>query len=160
MELRIVAYRGLPFCVALALLAGCSGAQSPAGIPDTLHSDSASRGAAMSLAQNRAVSWMAPEAKNENLLYVSNVSSVTVYAYPSGTLVGTLAGLYKTHGECADAHGNVFITGTSQIIEFAHGATTPLKILKDPLYDPQGCSVDPLTGDLAVTNYDQSSGFD
>jgi hypothetical protein len=108
---------------------------------------------------HRGESWMASEAKSEDLMYVSNVSSVTVYSYPAGKFVGTLAGLYHTHGGCVDAAGDVYITGSSQIIEFAHGGTTPLKILKDPLYDPESCSVDPTTGDLAVTNYDTSSGF-
>ena len=59
-------------------------------------------------------------------------------------------------GSCSDAHGNVYVVAysgyTSVITEFAFGTLTPMQTL-DYAGDgrPTGCSVDPTTGDLAVT---------
>ena len=50
-------------------------------------------------------SWMLPEAKSEDLLYVANVYTITVYSYPKGKLVGTLKDFYKPYGECVDKIG-------------------------------------------------------
>ncbi|HEV3091882.1 MAG TPA: hypothetical protein VGX91_10650, partial [Candidatus Cybelea sp.] len=36
--------------------------------------------------------------------------------------------------------------------EYAHGGTTPIATLTDPNNAPEGCSVDPSTGNLAVAN--------
>jgi hypothetical protein len=48
----------------------------------------------------------------------------------------------------------VFITdtSTSQILEFAHGGTTPINTLSDYDYQPVSCAVDPKSGNLAVTS--------
>ncbi|MFZ0573155.1 MAG: hypothetical protein WAM02_00560 [Candidatus Cybelea sp.] len=102
---------------------------------------------------------MLPEAKSEDLIYVSNVYTITVYSYPKGKLVGTLDNFYKPYGECVDTKGNVWITDSSfgRIYEYAHGGTKPIQTLKDPEYVPYGCAVDPTTGDLAVANYSDAS---
>jgi hypothetical protein len=102
---------------------------------------------------------MLPEAKNEDLLYVSNVYTITVYSYPKGKLVGTLENFDKPYGECVDMKGNVWVTDSTfgKIYEYAHGGTKPLHTLKDPEYVPYGCAVDPTTGDLAVANYSDAS---
>jgi hypothetical protein len=56
---------------------------------------------------------MAPEAKRNELLYVSDYSSpyrsndVLVYSYPQGKLVGKLTGFTEPAGECVDSAGNV-----------------------------------------------------
>ncbi|MGB8907337.1 MAG: hypothetical protein WCC84_01175 [Candidatus Cybelea sp.] len=107
----------------------------------------------------RGHSWMLPEAKNETLLYVSNVYTITVYSFPKGKLVGTLSDFEKPYGECVDTKGNVYITDSSfgKIYEYAHGGTKPIKTLKDPEYVPYGCAVDPTTGNLAVANYSDAS---
>jgi hypothetical protein len=58
-------------------------------------------------------------------------------------------------GECADAVGDVWITnlGSREIIEYAHGGTEPIATLTEPPAEkPQACSIDPTTGNLAVTN--------
>lgn len=106
-----------------------------------------------------ARSWMLPEAKNEDLLYVSNVYTITVYSYPKGKLVGTLSDFEKPYGECVDVKGNVWVTDSSfgRIYEYAHGGTKPIHTLKDPEYVPYGCAIDPTTGDLAVANYSDAS---
>jgi phage terminase large subunit-like protein len=61
-------------------------------------------------------------------------------------------------GECVDKKGDVFITvlapaksQASNIVEYAHGGTMPINTFSDE-WGPIGCSVDPTTGNLAVTN--------
>lgn len=95
---------------------------------------------------------MAPEAKSEDLLYVSTSGGVAVYSYPAAVLVGTLS-LLSPAGLCADNAGNVWITGNQQIFEYAHGGSQPIATLDDSGYSSKGCAVDPTTGDLAVTNF-------
>lgn len=103
-------------------------------------------------------SWMAPDAKTNDLLYISSSlnGDVYVYSYPSDNLKGTLTGFSSPAGECVDKSGHVFITSKSGILEYAHGGTTPIATLKDAGL-AQGCSVDPKTGNLAVTNYSTTS---
>lgn len=99
-------------------------------------------------------SWMAPEAKAEDLLYVSLSSGgVDVFAYPSGKRIGKLTGTEEPNGECVDSKGDVFITDAerSVIIEYAHAGTQPIAILSDP-GSPEDCSIDAATGNLAVAN--------
>jgi hypothetical protein len=108
---------------------------------------------------------MLPEAKSEDLLYVSvSVDTVNVYSYPEGKREGTLTGFATLGGLCADQTGNVFLadSGDSRVAEYAHGGTSPIRRLNDPAEMPYGCSVDPVTGNLAVTNYcrENDSGCD
>jgi hypothetical protein len=99
-----------------------------------------------------APSWMLPEAKTEDLLYISNVYTVTVYSYPKGKHVGTLKGFYRPLGECSDEAGDVFIAdGGDSILEYAHGGKKPIQTLTLSGYGAQSCAVDPTTGNLAVT---------
>jgi hypothetical protein len=100
---------------------------------------------------------MSAKAKGENLLYVSDDvrSEVYVLSYPAGTLVGVLTGFGSPAGECVDAAGDVWITNLSppEIIQFAHGSTSPTATLSEADSEPMGCSVDAKTGNLAVTNH-------
>jgi DNA-binding beta-propeller fold protein YncE len=61
---------------------------------------------------------------------------------------------------CSDAAGNVWIVndGANQIVEYKHGGSKPVATLSDPGEYPEGCSVDPVTGNLAVTNFYSTSG--
>jgi len=88
------------------------------------------------------------------LLYVSDGANVDVFALPKGNVVQTLAGFVDAVGECADARGNVFIVDYQQSVirEYAHGGKNPIKLLDDKGYKPTDCSVDPTTGNVAVTN--------
>lgn|SRR5579862_1302273 len=109
------------------------------------------------VARSNGVSWMEPSAKSASqLLYVSDLGTFDVYVYrfPSLKLTGKLHGLRDPQGECADASGNVWIaeTGSSQMLEYAHGQDKPIATLGDPIGYPAGCAVDPSSGDLAVTN--------
>lgn len=96
-------------------------------------------------------------AARQALLYVSDTvtGDVYVFSYPKGKLQQTLTGFADPAGECVDAAGDVFIanTGSSNIIEYAHGGSAPIATLKDDGYFPVGCSIDPTSGDLAVTNF-------
>jgi hypothetical protein len=103
-------------------------------------------------------SWMASEAKSEALLYTATEKGVYITSYPRGKLVGIL--VIASGGLCSDSHGNVFVTGMSaqDIVEYAHGGTSPIATLQDPGYNPADCSFDGTTGNLAVSNYATSSG--
>lgn len=170
-----LAHGTLAAAAAIAALAGCgngSGSQFWASEPipngarpssDTrslsqpaIYADS--RVGKMAL-PDHSLSWMAPDARRRDLLYVSDSfpygsNDVFVYSYPRGKLKGKLTGFNEPSGQCVDKAGNVFITnfGASQILEYAHGGKSPINTLSDPGYYPLGCSIDPTTGNLAVTN--------
>jgi hypothetical protein len=137
------------------LLAGCGGSQPPIGAPGAMPQ---SRAIAQHLARGK--SWMLPEARANNLLYVStNYDGVYVFSYPSGNLQGILSpGEELSAGMCVDRNGDVFMTDTREsiVLEYAHGGAAPKATLYGPPSDfsPLGCSVDPMTGNLAVTNAD------
>ena len=107
-------------------------------------------------------SWMLPEAKREKLLYVSEeggTREVYVFSYPQLKPVGELTGFSSPEGLCSDKIGDVFVTDVSanEITEFSHGGMSPIATLSDAGYEPFDCSVDPVTGNLAITNYRSSS---
>jgi hypothetical protein len=111
---------------------------------------------------------MLPNAKHGALLYIADAVSADVYVYrlPDLKLSGTLTGFSFPGGECSDARGNVWITDTStgtstsasRIVEYGHAGTSPISILSDPNAYAANCSVDPSSGDLAVTNFFTVSG--
>lgn len=142
------------FAAVALLAAGVTGCSRVDSIPTTLPANA--------VAGSVAGSWMKPNAKNADLLYVSdlNRNAVFVFAYPSGEHVGTIKGLKRPHGECVDAAGDVWVTnGLDQdLVEYAHGGTTPIATVPDPYGFPSGCAVDPTTGNLAVMNFAPGSG--
>jgi hypothetical protein len=123
--------------LAAAMIAGCS---APVG---------------QTASQSRAL----PATSSGNaLLYASDwkAGEIFVFTYPAGTLVQTISDDEYPLGLCSDAGGNVWVMnfngGYDQVVEFAHGGSTPIRMLDDPNSEPRGCSVDPLTGNLAVVN--------
>jgi len=140
-------------CAAIALLAGCGGSQPPIGaqqaqllaktIPESqgIERDSATG------------SWMLPEAKGEDLLYVTNYSDVLVYSYPEAKLVGELKKFYSAAGECVDANGDVFVTNFKPVTvyEYAHGGTKRIAEFPTKKAGTTGCAISPVNGDLAIT---------
>src|ERR1700722_4902788 len=107
--------------------------------------------------------------KHRTLLYISDGEAdvVFVYRYPSLKFLYALTGFKSPRGECRDAHDNIFIVdewvpeGTSKIYEYAHGGKNPIATLSD--YGSvgefaYGCSVNPSTGDLAVSNAGTTDG--
>ena len=135
--------------MSIALLAGCGGSQPPIGALGAMQQTSA-----IATYAERGGSWMLPEAKSEDLLYIGNLNAgVIVYTYPQGKLVGNLKGFNETRGLCVDKTGDIYVTdfGGEKIVEYAHGGTKPIATLADN-GEPYGCAVDPTTGNLAVTN--------
>jgi hypothetical protein len=99
-------------------------------------------------------SWMLPEAKKSQLLYVADEDSgdVDVYSYPKDKLVGTLTGFDSPAGLCTDTQGEVYIlNGNGSTIDvYAHGGSQPERVLDLPGYPELNCSSDKKTGNLAV----------
>lgn len=105
---------------------------------------------------------MAPHLGKRDLLYLSDDGdgNVYVYSFPDAKLQGTLTGLSVPAGECVDKAGDIWIVeeGTNDIVKYAHGGSTKIATLTDPNNAPEGCSVDPTTGNLAVANAQTLSG--
>jgi hypothetical protein len=153
----------LSSCASVAFLAGCGGSQYAIGAPGPVPRTSAVAAPAV-----HGKSWMMPEAKSEDLLYADvsseNADILYVFSYPKGKLVGTLyeSGAQYQQGLCSDSRGHVFVTTLSSdvfggnIYEYAHAGTKPIETLYEQGLWPWGCSVDPSTGNLAVSsiNYD------
>jgi hypothetical protein len=110
-------------------------------------------------------SWMDPSAKAQRLMYVSDPGNraVYVYAVSSNTLVGTLTHFTYPLGECIDAQSNVWIVDNDQLVEYAHGGTTPIGSIPVGYYGsqhPYSCAVDPTTGDIAISIINRYQGND
>jgi len=111
----------------------------------------------------RGYSWVSPDAARHDLLYVSDsgANQVELYYYPAGNLVGELKHLNDPIGLCTDSDRDVWIVSSaaSQIVEYAHGSTKRKASLIDSgELNLLGCSVDPTTGNLAVTDLGGPSG--
>ena len=136
-----------PLLCILAVLAGCGAPVPPA--------------AGFTSVEQSGQSLMSPEAKGENLLYVSypSAGTVAVYTYPGAKLVGTLKGFSSPNALCTDKSGDIWISngGGSTMVEYAHGGSQPITTLKVK-GRPGDCSVDPASGDLAVSSW--STGED
>ena len=136
--------------VTAAMLAGCGGSQPLVGAPDA--PPQASTGAAQ---VEHDGSWMLPEAKSQDLLYVTNYSHVLVFTYPQGKLVGDLKSFFSSVGECVDSKGDVFVTddNPSVIYEYAHGGTKRIASFPTRKAGARGCAISPTTGDLAISGF-------
>jgi hypothetical protein len=167
----------LTACVASAMLAACNSA-SPfaAGPPGPAQASGQPGVRAHSLAywsslitseqltpsagSGNGRSWMRRDAKKSDLLYVGDTPSVgsgvvDIYNYKNPNvngLLGQLTGFSDTDGLCSDSAGNVYITNeyANEVVEYAKGGTDPIKTFKVGR-KPVGCSVDPTTGNLAVS---------
>jgi hypothetical protein len=140
--------RVLGLCAFAALFAGCSGASgsgSAALVPD------------------RTAATVGPSTSGD-LLYISEYGGdvIDVFSYPQDTFVKSIAYLDGTpQGECVDKKGDVWVVeigGHPTIEEFSHDGT-PIRSLSDQGENPYGCSVDPVTGDLAVSSEYGSASF-
>jgi hypothetical protein len=158
----------------VAILAGCSSGSQSAMNPSTSAVQSGTHVAAVPrsgavterVAHQQRVqghSWMTPDKKKKKaLLYISDYDAGVVYAYsyPKLKQVGMITGLEGPDGICNDKKGNIWVDNNeaSEMVEYAHGGTTPKATLSDPDVYPVGCSVDPMTGNLAVTNIFTTTG--
>lgn len=118
-----------------------------------------SLGAGPAAGADRALS---PGARASELLYVSDFASnqLLVYAYPKGRIVAHLTGIDAPAGLCSDDRGDVFVTQptTGKVLVFHHGSRSATGTLAGAPA-PIACSVDRVTGDLAVANQSSKSGF-
>jgi len=137
--------QALTILIAAAALAACSARLTNQVVPAAAQAHRAAR-----------ASWIDPAAKRGALLYVSDedAGTVLVYTYPGLKPAGSLSGFSTPAGMCTDKAGNVWITDTlgSDVVEFAHGGTTPIQTLGDGAGFADGCAVNPVDGDLAVAN--------
>jgi hypothetical protein len=129
--------RFLRLGLAVALLAGCEGAQTGA-VP---------QGANAVAQAHRASS------SSGDLLYISDhgADAIVMLTYPGGQLVGSFSPPYLAWNLCSDSSGNVWIPSEEAVFEYAHGGTTPIQTLSAAGLLMNACAVDPGTGDLAVT---------
>ncbi len=136
-----------PYATGLLMLAGCSQLKS---LPTTALTPSA-----------EYVAAMRSEAKTTDLLYIADqdTNDVYIYSWPREKLEKTLTGFTGASNLCSDSSGNVYVPnyGSHNILEYAHGASSPFRQLKAPGENPYGCAVDPVTGDLAVANITSAS---
>jgi hypothetical protein len=157
--------------IAAALTACTGGTATPPALQAAASSTTTSsvsmspttaRGATHAVHTSHVRSWIDPAAKSGPLVYVtdSGTNTAQVYSYPALKNVGTIGGLDNPQGDCVDGNNNVWIVNTqaSQILEYAHGGTTPIATLSDPNQYPVGCSFDPTSGNLAVSNFYSTSG--
>jgi len=125
-------------CASLVMAASCTGSQTQTSslVPSQ---------------PGERASWMASDAKTQDLLYVSHGNgSVYAYSYGGGKLEGGLLGL-RASGLCSDQRGDVFVLAGNEVLKYAHGGTAPLAVLRNSLGGvSQFCAVDPVTGNLAV----------
>jgi hypothetical protein len=143
-------------CCAASLAAGCA-ATTTSGAPGS---------SSWALPPASQAGLVSTDAGGGDLLYLTSYaqSAVKTYDWPGLAREQTLKGFTHEEGLCADAKGDVFVANTNadNIEEYAHGGTKPIATLADlPHYFPSSCAIDPVTGDLAVTNlayYNSGSG--
>ena len=144
------------------IFAGCGQATSPSqpGVVSISNSLVVAR-IAHPVEPDRKASWMSPIRTHDRLIYVSDVGTddVNVYAFELRNLVGQLTGFNEPQGMCTDSHGNVYVTNTldSNILEFAHGGTSPIQTFDDAGQYPVDCAVIRF-GDLVVANESATNG--
>jgi hypothetical protein len=136
---------------ALGMLAGCGPALTSPGVT-TGTFDAGGRPA------RAALLYVA----HSETLGVHRHVGVAVLTFPQGKPVASISGHGAPSGVCADASGNVWIPFLRASIwyvdEFARGGTNVIAQLRMPNGSfAGGCSVDPVSGDLAVANRMPSS---
>ena len=149
-------------CVAAALLAGCGGVQPPIVGPGGMP-----QGRAGATNADDGRSWMLPEAESKDLLYLGSNEKAYVFTYPQGKRVGALAlPASADYGAfCADRQRHVFVVAratdyppfSTSVYEYAHEQSTPLRTLTATGSWGWDCSVDPCSGDLALSGMIGSS---
>lgn len=131
---------------AVAVMAGCDGSQSLIDARGMLPARSAAAEAGAT--QHRA------SGTDSNLIYVATWKSIVYLTYPQMKIVGSLPEAYNYGGVCSDPNnGNLYAPQSTEIVVYAHGGTYPIATLTPPTGygELRFCSVDPNTGDLAVS---------
>jgi hypothetical protein len=138
-------WRASGLCAALTILPSC-GSMQPASSP-------------LGSLQQSAPAFPDRTA-NGGLVYAGAKHIVEVYSFPHGTYEGYFKLPGSVSGMCSDSKGNVFIAASQTVsgqdagylYEYAHGGNKPIAALNAPKHEiPIACSIDPTTGNLAVT---------
>ncbi len=100
---------------------------------------------------------------NQDLLYITTLGNVAyVLSYPEGSVLGSIKFKTNLSNLCVDAASNVYFVFSNQtestIVEYAHGGSQPIQTFLDSRGSANSCSVDPTSGNLAVTNFDDGKG--
>ncbi|MGB8908759.1 MAG: hypothetical protein WCC84_08430 [Candidatus Cybelea sp.] len=169
----LLAAPALGAAAALLIVAGCNGAgtQSQLAPSNTMQTNAMHSGmnplthgpspnfigGTPKLHPKKGRSWMLPQAVPDNLWYVADTfaSSIFIYSWRKLTQEGEITGLSEPYTFCVDKAQDVYIAdfGLREVLEYAHGGTTPIKTLSSDGY-AIACSVDPTTGNLAVVNFE------
>ena len=91
---------------------------------------------------------------SNDLIYAVSPNVGYVLSYPQGALLGSFNPPTASHflSACSDRNGDVFATvREGGVVEYTHGGTTAVETLNFD-GEPGTCSVDPTTGNLAVSN--------
>ena len=157
--------------VAGALLAGCSSGGSSALSPSTGTQNAVRSGHLQPLKVSGLLvaSAMLPlvkpihvpivpdkNRKKKPYEYISNFYNSTIlqFDYPQGDAsIGSISG-DEPQGECAQRRQKAFWvvnSGNDEIEKFAYGGTSPIATLSESAGEAAGCTIDPSTGNLAVT---------
>jgi hypothetical protein len=147
MKISILGRYALSISAVAAMVSGCSGSQT--GISGALP-----RTAVGGLYGSHA----AHPNSGQDLLYVSgfanSAAALFIFTYPQGQHRKTITGypLGTLGGDCADDSGRAYAVNASgsQVLVYAHGGTSPMRILNTDANETSSCSVDRNTGDLAV----------
>ena len=136
MQISILSLCPASFCIAVAMLTACAAQQSGPSVP---LGDAATNRAR----QNHGTGG--------DLLYVASPANNTyMFSWPSGKPKGQLN--HPSYNLCSDTDGDVWVLdGSTTLYEYAHGGKSPINTLALP-YNSGGyvCSVEPVTGNLAV----------
>ncbi len=139
--------RILGVVAAAGILAGCGGGSAqPAFAPS---------GVNLSAGVRAAQASPSPDARERNLIYVSDSGFNVVWEYklPSGKESGELTGFEEPQGLCSSGgHWWVANSEESAVDEYAAGGTAPIATVIDSGQYPVGCSYDEKTKSLAVAN--------
>jgi hypothetical protein len=121
-----------------ALLSGCGSSGLPVNT------------AALSVL-SAPLSTAARSGRRDLLYATSGDSQMVIYTYPQLKERFDLVPAIAPVSECSDRKGDVFVATGDGLLEYQHGAVSPIATIG---VVSQGCSIDPVTGDLAVVQYD------
>ncbi len=144
--------------IAAISVSGCNASSSAPAVPSGLSSQSAAER-----------SGLGRTGSGSDLVYVGTAEAVVeVYTFPGLKDQQTIRLPAGADGKvCADSEGNVFVgtffpeepVSQAYVYEYAHGGSTPVELLTlERHWVPVGCSVDSISGNLAVTEYSTNGG--
>jgi hypothetical protein len=151
----------LLIALAFGILAGCNGGQTGGmGASGITPSTAVGHGLAVAPHSNTPdmkPSWISESAKKSQTLFVSDYGTgdVDIFTLPTMALAAQITGIPTPQGLCSDSAGNVYVVsqpynGPGYVYEYSHSEVLLTTI--DVSASPEGCAVDPTTGNLAVTN--------